>query len=361
MLKTVLYDTHVKQGARMVEFAGYLLPLLYRSILEEHVWTRRRAGLFDVSHLGRIELTGRGAALLLDRLTTRRISALNAGKTLYGLMCNETGGVLDDVMVSRLRDDAFYLVVNAANRGKILDHIERHRPGGVEVRDVTDDTIMLSIQGPATADLARRFLPTQIAELPYRHVLEDELYGVHFIAFRGGYTGENGFEAVFDAKIGAEVWREFSMLVVDGEKPIRPAGLGARDTLRLEAALPLYGHELSEEIDPISAGLACAVDFHHDFIGRPALETIARQGPERIQVALRLSDRRAARHGHPITRGGQTVGQVTSGAFCPTVNASIAMGYVEAAHAGLGTRVEIDTGRAHRAGEVVALPFYRRK
>jgi len=344
----------------MVDFAGWSMPLVYGSIIEEHVWTRSRIGLFDVSHMGRIEVCGAKAGAALDGLCTRKVSEAEAGKTVYALMCNEDGGVLDDLMVSRLGEDSFYVVCNASNREKIVTHVREHAGETVEFRDVTESTGMVAVQGPKVVELIGRLLPGEVAELGHRRALRASMYGVSFIAFRGGYTGEDGFEAVFGPGAVVAVWRQLSGLAFNGERMVRPAGLGARDTLRLEAGLPLYGHELSERIDPISAGLRFAVDFEHDFVGRQALERVERDGPSRVRVGLRLDEKRAARQGHRILSDGQDIGEVTSGAYCPTVEASIAMGFVDRDRSAVGATVEVDTGKNRLAGRIVEIPFYRR-
>jgi len=360
LLKTPLYAAHVQSAARIVDFAGWSMPLVYDSIVAEHRWTRAQASVFDVSHMGRLEVIGANAAAMLDRLTTRTISRMVTGRTVYCLICNELGGVLDDVMVSRLGERTFYVVCNAGNREKILSQMHELAGEDVMVRDATCQTMMVAMQGPRMNDLLHRFVPGPLADLPHRHVTVSTLFGLKFIAFRGGYTGEVGAEIVFPAAAAQTVWQVLTTLALNGERVVKPAGLGARDTLRLEAALPLYGHELTEQIDPISAGLEFAVDLDHDFIGKGAIEKIIKHGPKQVRVGMKLSGRKAARQGHRILHDGLPVGEVTSGAFCPTVEAAIAMGYVPPELAVCGRQVRIDMGKAQEQAEIVKLPFYSR-
>jgi aminomethyltransferase len=358
MKQTALHDLHVESGARMVEFAGYDMPVMYESIVAEHQWTRSAVGLFDVSHMGRVRLSGAGSAELVDRLGTARPSAAPIGRTTYTLFCNDAGGIMDDIMISKLADDAFYVVCNAGNHEKIAAHIQQHR-GGVACEDLTDRTMMLALQGPKTVAMLAKFLPTEVLELPHRSVYQANLFGLDFVAFRGGYTGEDGFEVVLDANAAGLLWPALTTATMDGERVIKPCGLGARDTLRLEAALPLYGHEMDESVDPYSAGLSFAVDLDHEFIGRDALKKLSTSAT-RTRVGLKLTGKKAARQGYAVLAGDANVGVVTSGAFCPTVDASVAMAIIAKDHAAVGTTLSVDTGRSRESATVVKLPFYRR-
>lgn len=361
MLKTPLYQTHVDAGARMVDFAGWSMPVMYHSIIDEHNWTRNHIGMFDVSHMGRLEIVGETAAESLEYLCTREMVNLEPGFTRYCLMCNEQGGILDDLMVSRLADDKFYVVCNAGNRTKIVNHIENYLKPGATMTDLTQETAMLAMQGPQAVELITQLLPGPLSQLEHRCVYVDQMMGIEFIAFRGGYTGEDGYEVVFPADVATLAWYQLTSLTIDGETVVKPIGLGARDTLRLEAALPLYGHELNENIDPLTAGLGFAVSFEHDYIGKDALMAIKAKGPARARVGLKLETRRAARQGFGIFKEGQKVGEVTSGGFAPTVNASIAMAYVDAPLAKVGETLQVEIGGEKQDAQVVKLPFYRRK
>ncbi len=360
MLQTSLYQVHVDFKARMVEFAGWSMPVIYKSILEEHAWTRQNIGLFDVSHMGRLELTGQTAAETLDGVCTRKMSDLALDTTRYSLMCNAAGGVLDDLMVSRLAEDKFYVVCNAGNREKIVTHLQAHLKSGTAMSDLTLATAMLAIQGPKVLSLISKLIPGPITEVPHRGVFRNKIMGIEILAFRGGYTGEDGFEVVLPPFFAPIAWAQLCAATLEGEPVIKPAGLGARDTLRLEAALPLYGHELNEQIDPISARLEFGIDFDHDYLGRTALEEIKRTGPKQVRVGLKLQSKRAARQGFKILHNNEEVGTVTSGAFTPTVNASIAMAYIRQDLAQIGNTVQIQIGDELQPAEVVKMPFYRR-
>jgi len=352
MLTTPLYDRHVALGGRMVDFAGWAMPVQYSTIVEEHQTVRGRVGLFDISHMGRLRLTGPGAVTLLERLVTCRVAGMAEGQVRYGLMTNEAGGVLDDVLVYRLGEQELLVVVNASNREKIVRWIESHLGGSdASLRDETLETAMIALQGPAAAGL----LAAAFTDLRYYRCVRAPVLSVPALASRTGYTREDGFEFIVPAGDAGAVWDGFRQVGA------APCGLGCRDTLRLEAAMPLYGHELTEEIDPISAGLSFAVALDKEFIGRDAVAAVAGRGPEKVRVGLRLEGKRIAREGMPILAGGETVGGVTSGTFSPTLQASISMGYIPPALAGPGTRLEVDLRGKREEAAVVPLPFYRRK
>jgi aminomethyltransferase len=360
MLQTSLYQVHVDFGARMVDFAGWQMPVIYKSILDEHAWTRQNIGLFDVSHMGRLELIGPTAGQTLDALCTRKMSDLPLNTTRYSLMCNAAGGVLDDLMVSKLAEDKYYVVCNAGNREKIVAHLQANLKPGTALNDLTLATAMIAVQGPKVLSLISKLIPGPIGEVPHRGVFRNKIMGIEILAFRGGYTGEDGFEVVLPPFFAPIAWAQLCAATLDDQPVIKPAGLGARDTLRLEAALPLYGHELNEQIDPISARLEVGVDFDHDYIGKSALEEIKRTGPKQVRVGLKLQSKRAARQGFKILQDGQEVGTVTSGAFTPTVNASIAMAYLRPDLAQIGNTVQVQIGTERQPAEVVKMPFYRR-
>ncbi len=361
MYKTSLYHSHIELGAKMTEFAGWAMPIMYSSIIEEHNWTRENIGLFDVSHMGRLEITGAGAAESLSVLCTQQIIDMEANETRYSLMCNSSGGILDDLMISRLNETKFYVVCNASNREKIIRHIEDNLAPGTTLIDRTFQTAMLAIQGPKVAQMISRLFPGELTKLAHRKLQAGEFMGISYIAFRGGYTGEDGFEIVIPSTIAPMLWAQLIGITIDDEKIIKPVGLGARDTLRLEAGLPLYGHELTEQIDPLTAGLKFAVCLEKDFIGKEAIEKIANMGVKRKRIGLKLKTKRAARQGYKIFYEQSECGYVTSGCFAPTLKESIAMGYVNADVATIGNIVEIEIGKNKHQAEIVKLPFYRRK
>ena len=363
MLKrTPFYDFHVSSGARMVDFAGWEMPILYRGIVDEHVHTRNSGSLFDVSHMGRLSFSGPQAMALLDRVVTRKISDQRVGQSRYSLVCNEAGGTLDDVIVSR--DQKNWLVVcNSSNRDKIVRHFNEVRRAGdfdVDMTDQTEATAMVALQGPKVIEKLSAILPVDLASMKRYHFATDSVMLIKFTVFRSGYTGEDGVELILPAKAAAMAVKLIGGKMDRAEATIRPAGLGARDTLRLESGMALYGHELTESIDPISAGLKWATDLTKDFIGAEALRKIDEAGPARKLVGLELEGRRIARQGAGILLKGAAVGEVTSGTFSPTLQKSIAMAYVDANHAAEGALLDIDLKGTANAAKVVKLPFYKR-
>ena len=364
MLKrTPFYDYHAARGAKMVEFAGWEMPILYRSIVEEHEQTRRSGSVFDVSHMGRLGFSGPDAARFLDVVLTRNCAAMTVGQSRYALVCTDAGGVLDDVIVSR-DQKSWTVVCNASNRAKLVRYftqIRRDRDLDLDIADNTESTAMAAIQGPRVIDRLAEALPgVELRGLKRYGFAHGSVMLMKFTVYRSGYTGEDGVELVLGAKVAGMAIRLLGGKEDKPDATLRPAGLGARDTLRLEAAMPLYGHELTEQIDPISAGLAWAVDLSKDFVGVQRLREVARAGPARRLVGLELDGRRIARQGSPVQRDGRVVGEVTSGTFGPTVQKSIAMAYVDADAAAEGTHLAVDLKGTTNPAKVVKLPFYKR-
>ncbi|MCS6851270.1 MAG: glycine cleavage system aminomethyltransferase GcvT [Gemmataceae bacterium] len=353
-LRTPLYDWHTAHHGRMVEFAGWLMPLQYSRITDEHQAVRTAAGVFDISHMGRIWIAGPEALDLVQLVYTNNAATLRDGQVRYGLVCNVEGGIRDDVLVYRF-GERYLMVVNAANREKILGWLIQHGSGRpVEISDQTGPTAMLAVQGPCAVERCQGLTTVDAAGLRYYHAAVGEYRGKPCLVSRTGYTGEDGLELIVDAALATQVWEEVLA------RGAQPCGLGARDTLRLEAALPLYGHELSEEIDPFQAGLGWAVKFDKgDFIGRDALLR-RRDDERRRRVGLVLEGKRIARDGASVWRDGREIGTVTSGTFAPTVQRAIALAYVEPAGTAVGTEVEVDVRGQRERAKVVALPFYRR-
>jgi aminomethyltransferase len=371
LAQTPLHAWHVQHGGRMVDFAGWSMPVQYASIVEEHHATRRAAGVFDVSHMGRLRFTGAGAAAFVDRLVTRRVTDMEVGQIRYALMCNENGGILDDVLVYRLANENaspfLMMVVNAGNRAKIVAwirfHLNHAETDDVVFHDETTETAMIAIQGPRALDLAAPLLETSPKSLPYYSGTVMALQDRPAIVSRTGYTGEDGCEVIVPADVGLGLWQA---LLQQGEKlqttpPVTPAGLGARDTLRLEAAMPLYGHELNEHITPFQAGLKFAVNLKdRDFIGRDAIRHAQDDAALPVRVGLELAVRRAARQGYGVFAGDRAIGEITSGAVSPTLDKSIALAYVPPEFASEGTQLEVDLRGRREKARVVRLPFYRR-
>lgn len=372
MLRTPLYQFHLDRGAKMVDFAGWEMPIMYRGVLAEHHQVRNSGGVFDVSHMGRVEVKGRHARRFLERLCTRRISDMQAGQCRYSLVCNERGGVRDDIIVSRFEEDEFLLVVNASNREKLLTHFAQVKGDmAVAIEDKTMKTAMVALQGPKVMDLiagVSREIPTL---KKYRFTVKN-LMVMKLIVSRTGYTGEDGVEVILPA-MAVGMAMKLLLKDVDLDDPnavLQPAGLAARDTLRLEAGMPLYGHELSEEWDALSARLDFAIaldkgenDGEEKFIGQDALLKIRDAGgPKRVLVGLELEGKRSARQGMKVMLGGSEVGEVTSACLSPTLEKPIALAYVHAPRAEMGAELQIDTGRgAMFAAKVVPTPFYKAK
>jgi aminomethyltransferase len=347
----------------MVEFAGWEMPILYRGIVDEHEHTRRSGSIFDVSHMGRLHFSGGADAVkFLNQVLTRNVSEQKVGQSRYSLVCNEAGGVLDDVIISRDAKN-WVLVCNASNRERLVKHFNEIRKAGdldFDMSDQTEGTAMVAIQGPKVIERLSEALPVDLRSLKRYHFVSDSFMLVKFTLFRSGYTGEDGVEMIIPSKMAPMA---IKMLAGRTDKPdatIKPAGLGARDTLRLEAAMPLYGHELNEQIDPLSAGLQWAVDLNKDFIGAEALRAIAARGLARKLVGLELEGKRIARQGTPVQRDGAVIGEVTSGTLSPTLGKSIALAYVDANHAAEGTQLQVDLKGTLNPAKIVKMPFYKR-
>lgn len=360
MLKTPLNALHAELGGKLVDFAGWEMPVVYSSIIEEHHYTRRHATFFDVSHMGRIEFRGADASAFLERLCTRRIGDMAVGVSRYGHVCNEQGGILDDVIVSRF-EDHFLMVCNASNREKLLAWFAAQQvKHDVQWTDRTLETGMLAIQGPEAIGVLEQLLPLTLADLKRYHFKSLSMLGQTASFFRSGYTGEDGIEVIAPAPFAELAVRTLLERSAQLGTPIKPAGLGARDTLRLEAAMPLYGHELDEGIDSISAGQGWAVDLSKDFIGQPVLKRVHEQGAARRIAGFELEGKRVARQGAAVFEGERQVGVVTSGAPSPTLEKVIAMGYLDTPLCEPGRRVELDLRGSRVSAVVVKLPFYKR-
>ncbi|HMB94772.1 MAG TPA: glycine cleavage system aminomethyltransferase GcvT [Tepidisphaeraceae bacterium] len=364
MLKhTPFYDFHLSSGARMVDFAGWDMPIMYRSIIDEHEQTRRSGSIFDVSHMGRLYFTGKDAQKFLNHVLTRNVADQKVGQSRYSLVCNEAGGILDDVIVSR--DVKNWLIVcNASNREKLVAYFTKIRQQSgmdFDMSDQTEATAMVALQGPKVIDRVADLLPIDIKSMKRYTFESDSIMLVKFTLFRSGYTGEDGVELILPGRAASMAMKMLGGKFDKADATIKPAGLGARDTLRLEAGMPLYGHELSETIDPISAGLSWAVDLNKDFVGATSLRAISEKGPTRKLVGLQLEGKRIARQGAPILHDGKIVGEVTSGTLSPTLGTSIAMAYVDANQSTVGTELQADLKGTLNPAKVAPLPFYKRK
>jgi aminomethyltransferase len=355
MLRTPLHPWHAAHNARLVPFAGYDMPVQYAGVIAEHRAVRTAAGLFDVSHMGRLDFAGPDALPLLEHVVTNAVGTMKDGQVRYALICDEAGGTLDDVLVYR-RPDGYAMVANASSRAKIVAWLNRHAAGrDVRIDDRTDATAMIAVQGPKAVALVAGLFADDVGGLKYYFAAPTRYRDRPCVVSRTGYTGEDGFEAIVPAELAVPLWED---LVARGGVP---CGLGARDTLRLEAGMPLYGHELSESIDPLQAGLGWAVKLDKgDFVGRDALRTLAAQPDRPRRVGLVLDGMRAAREGSPVVGEGTTIGTVTSGSYAPWLEKSVAMGYVPPTAAAVGIRLAVDLRGTRVPAAVVPLPFYQR-
>lgn len=366
LLRTPLHTMHVNAGAMMVDFAGWEMPLHYGSILEEHRQTRRSGGFFDVSHMGRLRFKGRDARRFLDRVCTRQIAGMEPGMIRYSLVCNERGGCRDDVLVSCISEDEYLMVCNASNRLKLLEHFAQTKGDMVfKLDDETKSTVMVAIQGPRVMELVSSF-SKEIPALKRYRFTEKRVLLAKIMVSRTGYTGEDGVEIIMGSTAASMAIKMLLGDAGEAASAVKPCGLGARDTLRTEAGMPLYGHEISEEIDPLSAGLHFAVKLDKErdprvggFIGQDALVAAAARGPERSLVGLLLEGRRSARPGMSVLDQDRAVGTVTSGCISPTLERPIAMAFVPPESAKPGTPLVVDLGRERCAATVSSLPFYK--
>jgi aminomethyltransferase len=361
LLSTPLADRHRALGARMVEFAGWSMPIQYAGILEEHRAVRSRAGLFDLSHMGELFVEGSDAASALDYALVGEVASLPPGRAHYSMICFPDGGVLDDLIVYRLAEGRFMVVANASNAVAVSDALaERFAGFKVVLDDRSLSTTLVAIQGPLGLRILAPLTDVPIADLHYYGIADGNVAGVPALVARTGYTGEDGFEVFVENPSAGRVWDA----IFDAGRPegLVPVGLGARDTLRLEAGMPLYGNELGPDTTPFEAGLGRAVKLtkEGDFVGRAALEKAAAEGPRRKLVGMVIRGRGIARHGYDVFSGTRRTGVVTSGTQSPTLNEPIAMAYVTPSDAEPGTILEVGIRDQRVQAEVVNLPFYHR-
>ncbi|MFC0296942.1 glycine cleavage system aminomethyltransferase GcvT [Geobacillus jurassicus] len=362
MLKrTPLFSVYARHGAKMIEFGGWEMPVQFSSIKEEHEAVRTHAGLFDVSHMGEIIVRGRGSLAFLQKLMTNDVAKLRPGRAQYTLMCNENGGTVDDLLIYQKAEDDYLLVVNAANTEKDFAWLSEHNDEGVELQDVSAETAQLALQGPAAERVLQRLTDFDLSTLrPFSFADGVEVSGVKALVSRTGYTGEDGFELYCQAKDAVALWD--AILTAGAEDGVLPCGLGARDTLRFEACLPLYGQELSESISPLEAGLGFAVKTEKatPFIGQAALKRQKEAGPPRRLVGIEMIDKGIPRQGYRVFAGGEEVGVVTTGTQSPTLKKNIGLALVKADAAAVGREIEVDIRGRRLKANIVPTPFYKR-
>jgi aminomethyltransferase len=349
---TPLYEKHLEAGARIIDFAGWRMPVQYSGIIAEHTHTRLKAGLFDTSHMGELRVSGRGAPTDLERLVTCRLEDLPVDVARYGFLLNEAGGILDDLIVYRTSSDEFLLVVNASNRDKDREWIQDRLSGGSHIEDESEQTAMLSLQGPLSAQvLDSLFESKPRPKLKRFSFVRLELFGSETMISRTGYTGEMGFELFCSGKAAQRLWD-----AILATPDVMPVGLGARDTLRLEKGYPLYGNDLDEGHTPVEANLQRFLFMEKPFIGRDAI--LERGEPSRVLTGFRCEGRQAARQHFPVHFEGRLVGEVTSGAFSPLLKRSIGLCYIERDRSREGTEISIKRGSTEIRATIQAPPLY---
>lgn len=361
LLRTPLYDTHLALGARMVEFGGWEMPVQYSGILEEHNAVRTAAGLFDIDHMGQFDVTGPDALAFLQHLLSADLSKLQENEAKYAILCYADGTVVDDTFVYRLAQpggETYYMVVvNASNREKDLKWMEAHRAGfNASLRDVSDQYYMLAFQGPKAEQVLQKLESFDISAIKYHHAHPFEIHGQRGLVARTGYTGEDGFELFIPNEYGKHVWD--AILDAGKDEGVKPIGLGARDSLRFEAKMALYGHEIDAHTTPIEAALGWACDLTKDFVGRDALLKHKLEGVSKKLVGFEMVDRGIARKDHVIGKDGQAVGVVTTGMYSPTLKKNLGLGFVPPNLAAAGTEFDVIIRDKPLKARVVKTPFY---
>jgi aminomethyltransferase len=367
---TVLYPNHVALGAKMVEFGGWEMPVQYKSILEEHRAVRTTAGLFDVSHMGELEISGPDSLAFLQRLLTNDLAKMTVGQALYSLMCYPTGGIIDDLLVYKLAEDKYWLVVNAGNKDKDLawlrerllqeqQHKGTNSSEEVKIRDRSEEIGLLALQGPLAEQILNSISSVSLTNLKYFYFVFSEIAGTKVLISRTGYTGEDGFEIYLAVDKTPLIWDK--LLQVGEEVGLVPAGLGARDTLRFEAGLSLYGQELTETITPLEAGLGFFVAWHkEDFMGKKVLLKQKKEGLSRKLVGFMMLERGIPREGYLLEKDGVTIGKVTSGSYAPTLEKNLGLGYVTNAQAFVDNEISVVIRGKSLKARIIKKPFYKR-
>lgn len=362
MKETALKSVHKALGARMVDFAGWSMPVQYRSVIEEARLVRRAGGLFDLSHMGRVRIAGADGLDFLQRLQTNDAAKMAPGRIRYAMILDQQGRIQDDILIYRYpQTDGFFLVINAGNTQRDLDIMAETRKGfgSVEIIDQTDELAMIAIQGPISAQVTSKITEIDLASMKYYTWQEGKICGQKGMVSRTGYTGEDGFEFYVPQGLAEELWSR--LLEAGADDGLQACGLAARDILRLEAGMPLYGHEIDETTTPYDAGLDFAVKLTHDFTGREALQAqLAAGGSGRKLVGLTSTSRRVPRQGYALHADGKEIGKVCSGGASPTLGLNIATGYLRSEYAEPGTEISFATRSGHEPATVVNLPFYKR-
>ncbi len=361
MKTTPLYEKHLELSGKIIDFSGWALPVEYSGILSEHEAVRTKSGLFDVSHMGEITVKGEEAEKFLQMIVTNDVSVLTDGQIAYTTMCYPTGGVVDDLLVYKNSDEDFLLVVNASNTDKDFEWLESHISGKVEVKNVSPFYAQLALQGPKAQTILQKFVKEELNDLKFYHFKSNmDVGGISVLVSRTGYTGEDGFELYFASEDGPQMW---DMLLETGkDEGLVPAGLGARDTLRFEAGLPLYGQEIDKDITPLEAGLGFCVKLaKDDFIGKEALVKQKSEGLKRKSVGFEMIDRGIPRSHYDVYADGKKVGYVTTGSYSPTLKKNIGLALIDADYTKEGTEIEILIRGKNLKAQIIKKPFYAKK
>ncbi len=356
--KTPLYDCHVDAGAKMVPFAGYLMPVQYTDIIEEHMAVRQKAGIFDVSHMGEVMIKGPDALKNINFLLTNDFNGMTDGRVRYSPMCNPAGGVIDDLLIYRMAEDKYLIVVNASNREKDVEWMKEHIFGQVSLEDISDSIAQVALQGPRSKTILSKLADDACIPEKYYTFLDNcSVAGIKCLISQTGYTGEHGYELYCDAKDADSLWR--ALLEAGKDEGLIPCGLGARDTLRMEAAMPLYGHEMDDTVSPLETGLDFGVKMQKaDFIGKSALA--AKGEPKITRVGLKVTGRGIIREHCLVFIGEEKIGKTTSGTFLPYMNGAYAMALVDKDRSAVGTSVSAEVRGRRVEAEIVPLPFYKK-
>ncbi|MCS0786751.1 glycine cleavage system aminomethyltransferase GcvT [Cytobacillus pseudoceanisediminis] len=360
--RTPLFEVYKDYGAKTIDFGGWDLPVQFSSIKEEHEAVRTKAGLFDVSHMGEIEVKGTDSLKYLQKMMTNDISKLKNSGAQYTAMCYENGGTVDDLLVYKIEDDHYLLVVNASNIEKDFNWLQDHAEGNVVLKNLSEDMAQLALQGPLAEKVLQKLTGMNLSDIGFFKFQQDvDLNGKKALVSRTGYTGEDGFEVYCDSKDAVVLWNE--ILEAGKEEGVLPCGLGARDTLRFEANLALYGQELSPEITPLEAGIGFAVKVNKeaDFIGKEVLKNQKENGIPRKLAGIEMIDRGIPRHGYPVYKGEEVIGEVTTGTQSPTLKKNIGLVLIKKEHAEPGTELEVEIRGKRLKAKIAATPFYKRE
>lgn len=357
--KTSLYETHLKYGAKMIDFAGFAMPVQYESILKEHEAVRKSAGLFDVSHMGEIIIEGKDSDKFINYIISNNIAKISDNQAMYSPMCYANGTTVDDLLVYKFSNEKYMLVVNASNIDKDYNWIFENKSGyNIAVKNISNEVSELALQGPKAQEILQKTTEYNLDDMKYYHFDKINLAGVNCLISRTGYTGEDGFEIFLRNDYAQSMWEK--ILAVGEEFGIKPAGLGARDTLRFEAGLPLYGNELSDDITPLEAGLGSFVNFEKDFIGRDALFKQKQEGLKRKIVGFEMIDNGIPRHGYDVYAQGEKIGYVTTGYLSPTLKKNIGMALISSKFANIGNEINIVVRNKPLKALVSSKNFYKK-